>query len=176
MDLYQKDGVIRATTGQLAWDVSRPGRGFFTIHAPGTRAIVGFQPDQPQKLGGATLAFSDAPFAGVFLSSLDRKQPVEQADRLLLTVMARAGNTGMTFNETRDELLTVGDGPVLIEPVSVNLSLTGRSIQAVHVLDHDGRRTGTTLPLPSGATGVRCVGAETRAIYYELILTPAATP
>jgi hypothetical protein len=165
MARYETNGVIRSATGQLVWDVSRPGLGFFTIHAPGTRAIVGFQPDQPQQLGTVELSFKDAPFAGVFVSSLDPQKSIEQADRLLLTVVARAANTGMQFNENRDELLAVGEGPVLIEPVTVKFS-SERKIKAVHVLDHDGRRTDRTLK--GGSVGITLRGSETHAIYYEL--------
>ena len=167
MSRYETNGVIHSDTGQLVWDVSRPDCGFITVNAPGTRAVAGFQPDTPQQLGSVSLAFSDAPFAGVFLSSLNPEKSIEQADRLLLTVMARARNTGMKFNKERDELLELGDAPVQLEAVTVNVT-TERNIKAVNVLDHDGRRTDQTIAVDSGRVTLR--GEKTKAIYYELIM------
>jgi hypothetical protein len=165
MARYETNGVIRSATGQLVWNVSRPGRGYFTINAPGTRAVVGFRPDQPQPLGSMTLSFEDAPFAGVYLSSLEAQKSIEQADRLLLTVMARTANTEMKFNEERNELIALGEAPVRVEPVTVTIG-AGRKIKAVNVLDHDGRRTNRTIEVGAGTVTLR--GAETHAIYYEL--------
>ena len=87
---YQKDGVIRSNTGQLVWDISRPGKGFFTVNAPGTKAVVGFAPDKPIQLGKATIEVEDTLFAGVFLSSLSQDKGIDKADRILVTTMARA--------------------------------------------------------------------------------------
>jgi hypothetical protein len=112
-----------------------------------------------------TLSFEDAPFAGVYLSSLEAQKSIEQADRLLLTVMARTANTGMKFNEERNELIALGEAPVRVEPVTVTIG-AGRKIKAVNVLDHDGRRTNRTIEVGAGTVTLR--GAETHAIYYEL--------
>jgi hypothetical protein len=171
MTRHERDGVVRSNTGQLAWDVSRPGKGFFTIDAPGTRAIVGFRPDEPILLGDATLSFTDAPFAGVFLSSLNPKETVEQAHHLLLTVVGRARNTGMTFNESRDELLALGDAPVQLEPVTVTVAFEDRDIQAVHVLDHDGRMTEKTVSLAGhrSLTSITINGAKEQALYFVIV-------
>jgi hypothetical protein len=171
MSRHQRDGVIRSTTEQLAWDVSRPGKGFFTIDAPGTRAIVGFRPDEPVLLGDASLSFSEAPFAGLFLSSLHRRETVEQARFLLLTVVGRARNTGMTFNENRDELLTLGDAPVQLEPVTVQLRFEDREILAAFPLDHDGRQSRPMLE-PPGAYPRRAItlsGRDTQTLYYLIV-------
>lgn len=172
MARYEQDGVIRANTGQLVWDVSRPDKGFFTINAPGTRAIVGFAPDQPQQLGEVSLAFGErgAAFAGVFLSSLNPELPIEATSSLLLTTMARARNAGMRFNEDRTELLELGEPPVYLEPVQVTVSFGDRTVREVHILDHDGRRTGRTLELPASAASFSVDGHATEAFYYEIVL------
>ena len=169
-DELVQDGVIRANNGQLVWDISRTGRGFFTINAPGTRAIVGFRPDDWVPLGETALRVEDVDFAGVYLSSLDPTLSVEDAPRLLLTAVSRARNTGMEYSATADELLALGEAPVLMEGVTASVAFRNRRIKQVNILDHDGRPTGRALTPEAAADRIRLDGALHQAIYYELIL------
>lgn len=172
MSRYRADGVITSGTGQLRWDVSRPDRGFFTVNTPGTRAVVGFAPDEPQKLGSVTIALRDTPFAGVFVTSLSRERGIDEAaESLLLTAMARTRNTGMRFNEKRDELLALGSAPILVEPVVADIHIDGPEIIAVRVLDHDGRRTDRTVPEEDNKFTID--GRRDKTMYYEIILAPS---
>ena len=54
-----------------------------------------------------------------------------------------------------------------LEPVKATVSIAGRPIAAVNVLDHDGRRTGRALPVRDGAFTLD--GAKDKAIYYEVM-------
>jgi hypothetical protein len=166
MSQYQKDGVVTSQTGQLVWDVSRPERGFFTMNTPGTRAVVGFAPDGAQQLGSVTIEVQDTPFAGIFVSCLEQGKGVDEAESVLVTAMARTRNTGMEFNEERDELLELGGAPVLVEPVKAEISIAGRTIKSVHLLDHDGRRTDVTIPTEDGSFTID--GTRDKTMYYEV--------
>jgi hypothetical protein len=55
----------------------------------------------------------------------------------------------------------------LLEPVKATVSLAGRKIEAVNILDHDGRRTGRTLPVTDGRFTLD--GSKDKAIYYEVV-------
>jgi hypothetical protein len=160
----QENKVVRSTTGQLAWHYG--GKGFFTVNTPGTKGVVGFAGGQEQVLGEATIRV-ETPFAVVLLTSLEPGKSIRDAKRLLVTTVARARNTGMTYSADGTELLTVGEAPLLLEPVRAQLALRRRGRPQVHVLDHVGRRTGQTLPVRRGQ--VQLDGAESRAIYYELV-------
>jgi hypothetical protein len=166
MSLYSKDGVITSTTRQLVWDISNPEKGFFTVNTPGTRAVVGFNPGKKIQLDGVTIELQDTPFAGVFVSSLLPEKSIKQTDRVLITAMARAKNTGMEFNEKRDALVSLGNAPILLEPVKGTIGFEGRTIQAVNILDHDGRRTDKTLPSQGGS--FHFDGAKDKTLYYEI--------
>ena len=54
----------------------------------------------------------------------------------------------------------------MLEPVRATVAILGRSIAAVNVLDHNGRRTGNSLPAPEGRFIID--GARDRALYYEV--------
>jgi len=155
--------VIHSSTGQLSWHYGEDG--YFTVNTPGTQAVVGFAGGKEHRLGNVTVETSN-PFIVLFVTSLDEKAPIASSDRLLVTTVARARNTGMVYNEDRTELLSVGEAPVLMEPVKATLRLNRTDDAVVHVLDHAGRRTGKTIRPRNGR--IELDGARHKTIYYEI--------
>ena len=74
----------------------------------------------------------------------------------------------MKFNAEGNELLELGRPPLLIEPVRAKVTIAGRKVKSVHVLDHDGRRTEVELPVAAGAFSID--GARDRSFYYDVEL------
>ena len=167
MTRYEKDGVITAATGQLRWDVSREGLGFFTVNTDASKALVGFRPDAARQLGAVRIEVASPIFSGIYVTSLDPKQGLGEAGRALITAVARAKNTGMQYNEARDVLEVMGESPIRLEPIQATIQFGDREIESVQVLDHDGRRTGRTLEAEGGAFEID--GTRDRAIYYEVV-------
>jgi hypothetical protein len=64
-------------------------------------------------------------------------------------------------------ILERGEGPVLLEPVRARIAIQRRGRPTVHILDHDGRRTGRTLPVRDGSFEIDT--ARDEAIYYEIV-------
>lgn len=156
-------GVVHSTTDQLAWHYGA--HDYFTVDTPGTKAVVGFAEQREHDLGAVSLSV-DNPFGVVFVTSLDRSAPITEAQRILVTTVARARNTGMQYADDQSQLLAVGEAPVRMEPVRVDLSIRREGTPTVHVLDHDGRRTGRTVPVD--ADTLTLDGARHETIYYEL--------
>jgi hypothetical protein len=161
---YREGSVIRSATRQLAWDTS--GQGFFTVNTPGTKAVVGFAGGKEQTLHDVKIRL-DCPFASLFLTALERGQNLANGKRALLTVLARQSNTGFTYFAPDNKVLNNGGPPILLEPVKATVTITGRPLAAVHVLDHDGRRTGRTLAIAGDHFSLD--GAKDKAIYYEVV-------
>ncbi len=164
MSRYRQGSVIKSVTGQLAWDTS--GQGFFTVNTAGTKAVVGFASGKEQTLGDVKIRL-DSPFASLVLTALEPGEDLAGGKRALLTVLARQSNTGFTYFAPDNKVLKNGGPPILLEPVRATVSIAGRPIAAVHVLDHDGRRTGRTLPAADGRFTLD--GAKDKAIYYEVV-------
>jgi hypothetical protein len=164
MDRFRRDSVIHSTTGQLTWDTT--GRGFFTVNTAGTKAVVGFAQGKELTLGDVKVRL-DCPFASLFLTALDRNTDLAGGKRALMTVLARQSNTGFTYFAPDNRVINNGRPPILLEPVKATVSISGRTIEAVNILDHDGRRTGRTV----SATGDRFTidGTKDKAIYYEVV-------
>jgi hypothetical protein len=164
MSRYRQGPVIRSVTGQLAWDTS--GRGFFTVNTAGTKAVVGFTDGKEQTLGDVKVRL-DTPFASLFLTALEPGEDLAGCKRALLSVLARQSNTGFTYFAPDHQVLDNGGPPILLEPVKATVTIGGRPLAGVNILDHDGRRTGRTLRVTDGRFTLD--GAKDRAIYYEVV-------
>ena len=159
----RENRIIRSNTGQLAWHYGESG--YFTVNSPGTKGVVGFANGIDHNLGGVRLK-TDNKFAVILLTSVDEEDSIEDADRILVTTIARAKNSGMKYNEDGTELLEVGDAPVRMEPVSFELGFDRTDLRAVHILDHSGNRSGRIIVPEDGMTRIN--GSKTQTIYYEL--------
>lgn len=155
--------LLISATGQLQWAYSE--KGFFTINTAGTQGMVGFAPSGQVDLSDVSLQTSNE-FGVILLSSLDKEKGITGSNRLLITTIARARNTGMLYNLDKTELLATGEAPILLEPVKVAMSLKGSRNPTVYVLDHVGNRTGRQVPVKNGKMILD--GAEYKTIYYEI--------
>jgi len=166
-DEYRRDGDVVATTGQLRWRPrTEQSRGYFTLDSEGTKAVVGFAPKQAYELGGVTIE-PDNHFASIYLTAAEPEATIAAGDRLLITAFARAYNTGMAYNEEHTEVVSVGKAPIRMEPVRATFRFDRPGSFKVHVLDHDGRRTGRSLEVSDGT--FRIDGATDRTPYYEVV-------
>ena len=155
--------TIKATNGQLEWHYGE--KPWFSINTPGTAGIVGFIPSEPVTIGNITIS-SENEFAVILISCMDLNKTIMTSDKLIITTIARAMNTGMEYNASRNELTSVGKSPLLLEPVNLSISIDGKGIPGVTVLNHCGYRTGKTI-MPEGKIAV-LDGGKTQTIYYLL--------
>lgn len=141
--------TIVSSTGQLRWTpgaADDPTSGYFTINTPGTKGFVGFAPgDRDFDLGDGYTIRPAAGFAVILLSARGPTETLAEARELVLVAVARARNTGMKFNAAANEVVAVGQRPVLLEPVRATLRLpVGGTLD---LLDHDGLRTTASRPV-----------------------------
>jgi hypothetical protein len=161
---FWKDKTVISNTQQLFWDYSE--KGFFTINSSGTKGLVGFAKDKKFDLGEISLR-TDNEFAVILVSSMEKDQGTNNAKRLLVTTIARAKNTGMEYDTERKNLLKVGETPILVEAVKVNLTIKRKEKFTVYLLDHLGNRTNEMVK-PSEKK-IILDGKKSKAIYYEIV-------
>jgi hypothetical protein len=164
MDKYRDGSVIASSTKQLFWDIA--GKGCFAVNTPGTKAVVGFAEGKTLRLGNVTVDVA-CPYASIFLTALDKDATLANAKTALVTAVARNCNTGFKYFAIDAKVLDNGKAPILLEPVKATIAISGREVAAVNVLDHDGRRSGKTLPVRDGRFTID--GTRDRTLYYELI-------
>ncbi|NJN26478.1 MAG: hypothetical protein HC819_11120 [Cyclobacteriaceae bacterium] len=162
-DSLWHDSKVTSTTGQLQW--SEKDMGYFTINSPGTKGIVGFAKDQHVVLDELSFRI-DNEFAVVLVSSLERDSSIANAQKILVTTVARAKNTGMKYNDDHTELLEIGQAPIKLEPVKLTMSISRKTTPKVSVLDHSGNKTGKSIEVKNGTWQLD--GTKTETIYYLL--------
>lgn len=179
MNRYMRNGVVRSVTNQLEWHTgtSMPtppvGRtwdqqqGYVLIRTDGTAGVVGFAPPDTYDLGAVSIE-PQGLFSVVLVTAGARDGNLREDDKLLVTAVARSKNTGQEYQPSMTMSATAsGQGPVLMEPVRAVLRLKRPGTPTVHVLDHDGRRTGRTLPVTDGAVSID-TGRDT-TLYYQIV-------
>jgi len=155
----------RADTGEFCRDWQT---GVAVIDTPRSQGAFG-------RLGNAgTVRTTDVsvrsgtPFAAIMVSSMDGKT-VRESRHLLVTAVGRAENTGQVFNLTRTELKKPGAGPVLVEPVTGQLTVsTNRGAFAAYALDADGTRRALGERRGVSDRVTLDLTQASRTLYYEL--------
>ena len=153
--------VIKSVTEQLTWNYGTDK--YFTINTPGTKGVVGFTSGKTMVLEDWHITV-DNPFAVVLITSLEPDKNLKETNRILITTVARARNTGMVYSEAGDTLFTKGRLPLLMEPVKVTLSIPGETEYKVEILDHDGARTGKFIYGKNKL--IKLNGADTNTLWY----------
>lgn len=103
-------------TGELAWHLESGKHGLVTVDSPRTQALVGFVKENADHTTTHLAAELKSEFAVITLSSLS-DEPIQRANRLLLTACARWQNTGAKWNDRHTLWTDMGREPTTIEPV-----------------------------------------------------------
>lgn len=160
----RKKKEYRSTTGQFVWNVAD--KGYFTMNTACSRAVVGFNAGEKLQVGNIQYRLNEAnPFAVMLLTSLEKGVSLDETSRAFVTLVSRAKNTGMTFDEKHAVLVSKGEAPLLMEPVSAQLILPRPA--KIYVLDHSGIRTGKVISPEKG--NVFNLDGSDRAVYYEIV-------
>lgn len=159
------EDIREADTGEIRRSISeRIGR----IDSERTQVVFGFLGEAGEQRTTDMTLTCESEFATIALSALD-EAPIREAERLLLTAVGRAENTGFRYNFTRTRRVADGTGPILIDPIRADISLrTERDDLRVWAIGSDGTRLGEVPSRHEGGRLVFRIGPEGRTMYYEL--------
>jgi hypothetical protein len=140
---------IESDTGELVWLNADQKRGVMAVRTPRTHSLIGFVPESGESSRHFSAAITNA-FSVLTLTALD-DLPIAHSRRLLFVATPGAAvNTGQTFADDGKTLAEWGKGPVLIEPVTGSITLSGlakaTSVRATP-LSAEGRPLGPARPL-----------------------------
>ncbi len=167
---FVKDGFVTSSTRQLQWKEAGNEKlgGHFTIDTAGTKAVVGFAEGRQIQLGNVNIT-PQCPFAAIYVTAREPNKTIDTSDKLLITAIARARNSGMQFNDAGDSLLDRGKTPILMEPVKATIVIRKLGRPKAYPLTHDGLRTARTLPVVDGTLTLDT--ARDKTPYYLLDFT-----
>lgn len=129
------DGLYRSITGEIIWD-TRTGK--FVIDTERTQSVCGFFESSAVASRDAIFSIKNR-YAAVAITSLSM-QPIASSKRLLLVAAARMRNTGMRYSPDGSSVVDKGTLPILIEQVTGQVELKGRTITSVQRLTLSGER------------------------------------
>lgn len=155
--------IITSATGELQWRYGE--KKYVTLNTRDTKGVVGFWQGERVALGDWEIS-TDSPFAVVLITALSQKNDAAKPDSFLVTVVARAKNTGMVYDTAggATRLTSVGGPPLLLEPVKASITIKGRKKISATVLDHDGRLTDAAIP--ADGNRIEIDGEKHKTMYY----------
>lgn len=149
---HTQDGFLVSDTGQLRWKQGEnPRDGYVIIDTPATAALVGFAQGQTADMKEAQIT-SRSRFATIFLTARNLNGSLATDREVLISAIARCRNQGANY--LVDKIIqNFGSekGPLVMEPVTAEITLRRKDAATVHVLDHDGVKTGRTIPWNGGS-------------------------
>lgn len=153
--------------GSAQWTAGEAGTGRYVASGTGAAVFVGFAGKGAVEAGPVRIEAVEAPFASILVVAADPKQRLEQADKLLIGVLGRGGNTDMKWLLNRRSVSNQwGKGPFLIEPVAATVSVPAKGKVTLYALDGNGQAgTGNEVQASGGRATLR-LSAPT--LWYEL--------
>ncbi len=176
-----EEHAVRSDTGEL---YSEWATGSFRIATKRTAGAAGFLGALGEVRVGDVSVKSRTDFATIVVTSLDG-QSIDISDRLLVTAVGRAANTGQKLEVTavagddgnltpqgRTKVVALGGAPVLAEPVvaevTIHRAASGTPLKCF-ALDPGGKRTGEVPLTPVGDGVMLAAEGKYQTIYYELV-------
>jgi hypothetical protein len=164
--------VLGADTGELTWDLSRPGRGVVVVNAPRSKAVIGFGGGRRFDLDPFVLEPGPGLQSGWSAITITEREP----NRWFVTATGYAENTGMKWKDANHSSVgrDWGEAPSRVEGVEATLTLRkgGASVKA-WALDERGQRREALEVQTSGPEGTLVrLGPAARTLWYELERQP----
>ncbi len=171
-------GALVSDTGQIRWDVSQPGGGYFTVNTPRSKLFTGFVRGRSFSLGEVALHIGPTrlDWATVSLVALDG-QGFDGPGRVLMAATGLVQNTDATLESLGDDRVTLrnrwGREPVLCEGVPVRITLPVPPARVrFYPLDESGRRRPAAEVGASDGHAVLQLGPQYKTLWYEAEILP----
>lgn len=151
---------------------------FFAVNTPSTQSVIGQYGDKEITLNDMSVK-TDNRYATVTLSALkkqtngsvDLSKTIATSDHLLLNAAATMRNTGAEYSTDGREITGYGDSPILVEPVTGEVTIRNLNKYDVYALDSSGQRTNRTVLTTTDENGFTVIHlrAEDKTMNYEIV-------
>jgi len=167
--------VFVSQTGELRWDISQKGAGFFIVSAPKCKLFTGFVRGRTLDLGGGvSLAVGKTAldWATVTLTCIDGGG-FDRPGRILIAATGDIHNKGAQLRDLGGSRVTLGnqwgEEPVMCEGVPAEITLPAAADRVkLYPLDESGsRREAVTVAAKDGKALLK-LGPDHKTIWYEV--------
>lgn len=155
---------------RIRWTADGAGRGQFVLRDDRAAVFVGFaKPDATVDAGAMKVTGLQTPFAAIQLVPAKPGVAIKDADRLLLSAVARISNAGTQWDEKRT---TVSDrwgrAPAKFEVVRGQIDLAAAAPMDVHAIGPDGKRLKKVPATHANGRLTFTIGGEA-TVWYEVV-------
>jgi hypothetical protein len=165
--------TFQSDTGQLRWDVSQPGAGYFTVDTPRTKLFTGFIHGRTFDLGNVALAIGSTrlDWATVTMTVIEG-QGFDGPGRILIAATGLVQNKGAQLQTLEGQRITLrdrwGEAPILCEGIAAEVSLSVPADRVtVFPLDTAGNRRSPVQPAARDGRTVIAIGPAYETLWYE---------
>jgi hypothetical protein len=172
----ETERVFVSDTGQLRWDVSRPGAGYFMADTPRTKLWTGFVAGREFTLGGVTLKIGRTrlDWATVSIVAIDG-EGFDRPGRVLIAATGVVHNQDARLERLDDDRVTLGDRwggePVLCEgiPAEITLPVPAERV-TLYPLDPSGNRREPIAVNGDKGKAVLPLAPGHKTVWYEAVI------
>lgn len=170
------EGTTRfvSDTGQLVWDVSEPGAGYFIADAPRVKLFTGFVRGRTFELGEVKLSVGKTrlDWATISMVAVDG-EGFDRPGRLLVTATGWVQNRGAELEDLGGDRVTLGTNwgsePVLAEGISAEIALPVPADRVrVYPLDESGNRRAAIECSEREGKAAVVLGPAHKTVWYEV--------
>ncbi len=162
-------------TGQIHWDVSKAGAGYFTVDTPNTKVFSGFVAGRKFSLGDVTLEIGPTRLDWATISMVATDwQGFNKPGSILIAATGLVQNTNAQLKELSNDRVTFpgnnwGDEPVICEGIPARIVFPVSAARAtLYPLDETGRR-GPAVPCTNHQSkAVVTLDPKYKTVWYEL--------
>jgi len=166
--------VFVSDTGQLRWDVSEEGAGYFIADTPQTKLFTGFVRDRTFDLGDVTLRIGKTrlDWATVSMVAIDGGG-FDRPGRILIAATGWVQNTGARLERLANDRVTLrnqwGSEPVLCEGIEaeIMLPIDARRVK-LYPLDESGNRRAAVECGQGNGKTVLMLDGKHKTVWYEV--------
>ena len=168
--------VYTSDTGQIEWNLERPGRGYVTVNTSATRAVFGFTDNLAIELGGVVIepAATRQGWSTIAITARDGESLTGKGSAWgVIVATGDHENTGQIWkNEQRNSVgRNWGRAPALIEVIRATITLPVAPWRvAVWALDANGNRM-ADVPVEDADGKARFrIGESGPTLWYEIYI------
>ena len=170
----EKRTIYVSDTGQLRWDASQPGAGYFVADTPRTKLFTGFVRGRQFKLGEIVLRIGPTrlDWATVSMVAIDGENLGSKPGRVLIAATGIVQNTGAQLEDLGGNRVTLrnrwGTEPILCEgiPASIVLPVAPERVR-FYPLDAAGNRRGVAAVAAEDGRAKLQLSPEHKTLWYE---------
>ncbi|NQU26285.1 MAG: carbohydrate binding domain-containing protein, partial [Candidatus Nealsonbacteria bacterium] len=170
----EETNVFVSDTGELRWDVSQQGAGYFIADTPRTKLFTGFIRGRTFELGDVKLTIGKTrlDWATVSMVAVDGDR-FDRPGRILIAATGWVQNTGAQLQQLSGDRVTLsnrwGSEPVLCEgvPVEIRLPAAADRVQLFPLDPSGNRRTAVDVSEQDGRAVLK-LGPEHETVWYEV--------